>query len=518
MNISETNLSRQDEFDIFKHPESHQNKNKIAFEFYDCFLMKLVVKNDSRTDRFDKNKIVSSIWRAQNSGGEGDRNQAEILAAKVITLLEAACEENSHPHVRQIRTITKQLLDEEGYPEAGAAYAADQGQSDDSSDTWRALARLLAAADSDEEDHELTALNFEQTLADAAFCPGRELRRNFALEKKVSLSSIALNLSQEKNLWLELEKLAQVKNRQGRAGIRVTDFHQGDLLDLMAFIAAGLKFCSEQNRLQVAIAINHPQILSIIGAQELVPEFKQWGLALELPADFFQAVENNSNLELRFTAQQRLKSVPARVMLEMIGETVVRRKNISLLFRANTPPYQALDYKGVPLADYGSSTDGSLFLDKLIRTVDGCFNADKMAAIINQGSHLLFNALLVNEYCCPAIAVASKKNPHVHLRLKNLENLFTNLNITADSQAAEDICRTIDKTIRDHQITSPFKIGSLTLQNSSINNHNLRLAALCAGGLPVIVAGSLPPDHNAQNCANDIILAQKSGIAALRFR
>lgn len=481
--------------------------------------MKLVIKNDSRTDRFDKNKIVSSIWRAQNSNGEGDRTQAEILAEKVISLLQATCGENSPPHVQQIRTITKQLLDEEGYPAVGESYVSNQNeQSDGSANTWRTLAELLAAADSNPENYELTALNFEQILTDPAFCPGREMRRNFALAAKIAFSSIAVNLDQDKNLWSELEKVARIKNQRGRVGIRVTDFNQSDLLDLIAFIAAGLKFCPEQNRLQIAISINHPQILSIISAQELVPEFKHWRLALELPQDFFQAVENNSNLELRFTAQQRLKSVPARVLLEMIGDTAVRRKNLTLFFTSNVPPYQALDYQGFPLTDHGSSAEGSIFLDQLTDNSGCSFDTNKMKSVIEYGSHLLFNSLLVNEYSCPSIAIASKKNPHLHLRLRNAEKLFCDSGITADSQAAQNIYRAMGETIRNHQSASPFKIGSITWQNSTINNQNLRLAAILGEDLPLIVEGCLSSDHNAQSCINDIFFAQESSIAALRFR
>jgi ribonucleoside-triphosphate reductase len=79
-------------------------------------------KRDGAVVRFEKEKITEAIWKAAKAVGGTDREQADILAKKVIDFLETKHPKHSIPDVEEIQDLVEKTLIEEGHAKTAKAY------------------------------------------------------------------------------------------------------------------------------------------------------------------------------------------------------------------------------------------------------------------------------------------------------------------------------------------------------------------------------------------------------------
>lgn len=77
--------------------------------------IKNVIKRSGTIVPFKKIRIMNAIYRAAISVGGRDKERAEILADKVVEILEKKYDENTPPHIEEIQDVVEKVLVENGH-------------------------------------------------------------------------------------------------------------------------------------------------------------------------------------------------------------------------------------------------------------------------------------------------------------------------------------------------------------------------------------------------------------------
>ncbi len=85
-------------------------------------MINAIVKRDGRTVHFDKEKIVTAIFKAASAIGGKDRDVAEDLADQVIEYLETELGEGCVPSVEHVQDIVEKILIENGHARTAKEY------------------------------------------------------------------------------------------------------------------------------------------------------------------------------------------------------------------------------------------------------------------------------------------------------------------------------------------------------------------------------------------------------------
>ncbi len=86
------------------------------------YRIKMIKKRDGRVVEFTKEKITNAIFAAAKSVGGHDRKLAEILADKVITILEFKYDVGEVPTVEELQDIVETVLIKSGHAKTAKAY------------------------------------------------------------------------------------------------------------------------------------------------------------------------------------------------------------------------------------------------------------------------------------------------------------------------------------------------------------------------------------------------------------
>ncbi len=84
--------------------------------------MKKIIKRNGRIVDFDKSKITDSIYKAAVAVGGSNRELAESLSEKAISLMGVLYENNSIPTVEEVQDIIEKVLVETGHYKSAKAY------------------------------------------------------------------------------------------------------------------------------------------------------------------------------------------------------------------------------------------------------------------------------------------------------------------------------------------------------------------------------------------------------------
>ncbi len=84
--------------------------------------IKFVIKRSGTVVPFKCERIMNAIYRAAVSVGGRDKNKADILADKVIELLENTHSENYKPDIEEIQDAVEKVLIENGHAKVAKAY------------------------------------------------------------------------------------------------------------------------------------------------------------------------------------------------------------------------------------------------------------------------------------------------------------------------------------------------------------------------------------------------------------
>jgi len=81
-----------------------------------------VIKRSGAIVPFKKNRVMNAIYRAAISVGGRDKERAEVLADKVIEILEQKFDEMNHPHIEEIQDVVEKVLVENGHAKVAKEY------------------------------------------------------------------------------------------------------------------------------------------------------------------------------------------------------------------------------------------------------------------------------------------------------------------------------------------------------------------------------------------------------------
>lgn len=83
---------------------------------------KNVIKRSGTIVPFNRNRVMNAIYRSAVSVGGRDKAQAEILADKVILLLEETYDDDHSPHIEEIQDAVEKVLIEDGHAKVAKEY------------------------------------------------------------------------------------------------------------------------------------------------------------------------------------------------------------------------------------------------------------------------------------------------------------------------------------------------------------------------------------------------------------
>jgi ribonucleoside-diphosphate reductase alpha chain len=81
-----------------------------------------IVKRDGTTVAFDQQKITHAIWKAAESVGGTDLQEAEKLSGQVCAVLDVFFKEGNQPTVEQVQDVVEKVLIETGHAQTAKAY------------------------------------------------------------------------------------------------------------------------------------------------------------------------------------------------------------------------------------------------------------------------------------------------------------------------------------------------------------------------------------------------------------
>jgi uridine kinase len=85
-------------------------------------MIEMIITRDGRAVPFDKQKIVSAIYRAAVACGGRDREESERVASDVMAMLEARRDPRSFPAVEEVQDLVEKALIERGHARTAKAY------------------------------------------------------------------------------------------------------------------------------------------------------------------------------------------------------------------------------------------------------------------------------------------------------------------------------------------------------------------------------------------------------------
>jgi ribonucleoside-triphosphate reductase len=105
-------------------------------------MIPMIKKRDGRLVEFDPQKIAHAIFKAAESVGGRDREQSDMLADKVATILEFQYSDNCVPAVEDIQDIVEKVLIKSGRAKTAKAYILYRKKREDTRDTEAFLEKI----------------------------------------------------------------------------------------------------------------------------------------------------------------------------------------------------------------------------------------------------------------------------------------------------------------------------------------------------------------------------------------
>ena len=85
-------------------------------------MIEMIIKRDGRSVPFDREKIVSAVYRAAVACGGRDREESEKVANDVLAMLEERRNRDSYPTVEEVQDLVEKALIERGHARTAKAY------------------------------------------------------------------------------------------------------------------------------------------------------------------------------------------------------------------------------------------------------------------------------------------------------------------------------------------------------------------------------------------------------------
>lgn len=396
--------------------------------------MKQVIKKDSSTDNFSPNKLITAIWRAQKSTGVEDYHSAVKIAEKVIQYLNLVCEKEDFAKVEQIRNITTRLLQEEGLDEISQAYSEYRKNQN----IWCQISNKLAAVENP-DSQKMQAHYFKEALENSAFCPSKELLRNFTLQKKVLFSEIAVKIDSEQDFFTALSNLVLIKNNFGSLGINFGNFESKNIINLVKILGITLQSADYNKKNRLFLNIQNPHLLKIISVKESLEEMKNINIAFVIDNEFLNKLNNNGELEISQDGYKKM--ISAENLISGVIDFVSTQKNSLITFSKGDSNF---NYYGLAMEKWQSGISGSIDLLEL----DQNCTPDQAQELLLKSLQLLKNSILCNEYLIPQTGITSKEKPSIRLKLKKLAQLLKKYDALNSAEKTEKILQTVGNLIK----------------------------------------------------------------------
>ncbi|RLF14073.1 MAG: ribonucleotide-diphosphate reductase subunit alpha [Thermoprotei archaeon] len=350
-------------------------------------------KRDGRLEEFNPAKISSAILKAFNAVGEGGPEEAELLAKRVVELVEARFGE-AMPSVEDIQDVVEEVLIKAGHARAAKAYILYRqkraevrgikeiyGVKDDlklsvnavrvlehryllkdssgrvvettSQLFWR-VARAIAAVDelygASRDEVARSEVEFYRMMAGLEFLPNSPTLMNAGTDIGQLSACFVIPVEDSiEGIFDALKLMAIVHKSGGGTGFSFSRLRpRGDVVASTMGVASGpvsfmrifdvatevIKQGGKRRGANMGVLrVDHPDILEFINAKSTPSAFANFNLSVAATDEFMEAVEENRDYALiNPRTGQAVKRLPARDVFDLIVANAWRTGDPGMLF------------------------------------------------------------------------------------------------------------------------------------------------------------------------------------------
>tara|TARA_R110002072_G_scaffold14810_17_gene60666 strand:+ start:15156 stop:17498 length:2343 start_codon:yes stop_codon:yes gene_type:complete len=345
------------------------------------------------------------------------------------------------------------------------------------SDSWRRVARALAAP---EADPDAWAAAFEGALRDFAFLPAGRILAGAGSDRQVTLFNCfvmgaipdsmdgifshlreaALTLQQGGGIGYDFSSLRP----KGAPVLRLGSDASGpvsfmDVWDAMC--ATILSAGSRRGAMMATLRCDHPDIETFIHAKQQTGRLTNFNLSVLVSDTFMQAVRQNDSWTLQF-AGRPYRSLPARALWRKIMEATYSSAEPGVIFIDRVNAENNLGYCETiaatnpcgeqPLPPYGACLLGSINLAALVRqpfAPAAALDLSELIRLTTLAVRMLDNAIDVSRFPLQAQRQEALAKRRIGLGITGLADALIYCGLTYGSQEAVRAVELWLRTLRD---------------------------------------------------------------------
>ncbi len=364
--------------------------------------------------------------------------------------------------------------------------------------TWKRIAKAVAHAEKKESRAEWQK-NFYDILEDFSFLPGGRIIAGAGLKKQVTLFNCFVMPIVEDSLHGIFDALKEAALTLQQGGGVGYDFsvlrpsglpakHVGAIasgpISFMriwnAMCATMLSTGARRGAMMGILRCDHPDIEAFIQAKSDPKELRHFNLSVLVTDAFMQAVENDDDWDLKFSSNEMVRTVKARMLWEKIMRAAYDYAEPGVIFEDTINRQNNLWYREkitatnpcgeIPLPPYGACNLGSLNLTQLVRdpyTESAAIDWKKLKNTTAIATRFLDNVIDVSRYPLKMQKQESLGTRRIGLGMTGLADVFVMCGLRYGEknslQLASDIMKTIAETTFETSIALSKEKGAFPL-------------------------------------------------------
>ena len=355
-------------------------------------------------------------------------------------------------------------------------YQAQQDQTVE--DTWRRVARTLAAPESDPSYWQE---RFFAALRGFRFVPGGRVLHGAGVGGERTLLNCFVSGALASDIDAEAERLKEVVSTLEYGGGVGADFSGvlagedgagvSDFLRLWDDAAARASSSgARRGALMGTLDWDHPEVLAFVHAKDDPAALNHFNLSVLLPDGFLAAAKQGRELA---AGSNKERYVDARALLMEIATSAWRHGEPGVLFVDRINAENNLWYREsiratnpcgeVPLPQHGACVLGSVNLAALVCDPFSCradFDFAAFSELIATAVRMLDNVIDVSTYPLPEQACIARATRRLGIGVMGLGDALAMLGLRYGDRPSRDLVELIFKTLRDVAYATSIELAS----------------------------------------------------------
>ena len=344
----------------------------------------------------------------------------------------------------QVASISQQIWDMKYRLKTGSGEVVDKTIPD----TWRRVARALAALEADSAHWEE---RFTEALEDFKFLPAGRIVAGAGAERKVTLFNCFVmgNIPDDMGgIFDGLKEAALTMQQGGGIGYDFSTLRPkgapvhgvgADASGPLSFMDVWDAMCrtimsagSRRGAMMATMRCDHPDIEDFIAAKREPGRLRMFNLSVLVTDAFMQAVKEDAPWELQFSGTV-YKSIPARELWDSIMHATYDYAEPGVIFIDRINRLNNLNYVEEihatnpcgeqPLPPYGACLLGSINLARLVEqpfTDQATLDLDKLTSLVETAVRMMDNVVDTSQFPLPAQDHEAKAKRRIGLGVTGL--------------------------------------------------------------------------------------------------